>query len=46
MEPAPNQGKNYITPGGIEILKAERHFLLTKDGAGLHHRIVLAQIDV
>ena len=30
-EPAANHGKNYITPGGIERLKAERHFLLTKD---------------
>src|ERR1700733_11240542 len=30
-EPAANQGKNYITPGGIERLKDERHFLLTKD---------------
>ncbi|ADW68864.1 transcription elongation factor GreB [Granulicella tundricola] len=27
----PDQVKNYITPGGIERLKAERHFLLTKD---------------
>ena len=26
-----DQGKNYITPGGIERLKEERHFLLTKD---------------
>jgi transcription elongation factor GreB len=31
-EPAPaNHDKNYITPGGIERLKAERHFLITKD---------------
>jgi transcription elongation factor GreB len=30
-EPAANQRKNYITPGGIERLKEERHFLLTKD---------------
>jgi transcription elongation factor GreB len=30
-EPAANHGKNYITPGGIERLKEERHFLLTKD---------------
>ena len=30
-EPAANHEKNYITPGGIERLKAERHFLLTKD---------------
>jgi hypothetical protein len=30
-EPATNHGKNYITPGGIERLKDERHFLLTKD---------------
>ena len=30
-EPAANHGKNYITPGGIERLKDERHFLLTKD---------------
>lgn len=29
--PAPSDGKNYITPGGIERLKAEREFLLTKD---------------
>ena len=28
---AANHGKNYITPGGIERLKDERHFLLTKD---------------
>src|SRR3984957_8794750 len=30
-EPAPSQGKKYITPAGIERLKDERHFLLTKD---------------
>src|SRR5271156_699863 len=30
-EPAANHGKNYITPGGIERLKDERHFLLTKE---------------
>jgi transcription elongation factor GreB len=30
-EPVANHGKNYITPGGIERLKDERHFLLTKD---------------
>ena len=30
-EPAADHGKNYITPGGIERLKDERHFLLTKD---------------
>jgi transcription elongation factor GreB len=30
-QPAPSHGKNYITPGGIERLVAERHFLLTKD---------------
>jgi len=29
--PAPDLGKNYITPSGLERLKAERHFLLTKD---------------
>lgn len=33
--PAPDapktEAKNYITPGGLERLKAERHFLLTKD---------------
>lgn len=33
--PAPDAptvyAKNYITPGGLERLKAERHFLLTKD---------------
>ncbi len=30
-EPPANHDKNYITPGGIERLKDERHFLLTKD---------------
>ena len=30
-EPAANHGKNYITPSGLERLKDERHFLLTKD---------------
>lgn len=30
-EPAANQGKNYITPGGLERLKEERQFLLAKD---------------
>src|ERR1700753_4029867 len=30
-EPAANHDKNYITPGGIERLKEERHFLLTRD---------------
>ena len=30
-EPAASHGKNYITPAGIERLKEERHFLLTKD---------------
>ena len=30
-EPAANHGKNYITPGGIERLKEERHFLVSKD---------------
>jgi hypothetical protein len=29
-EPTAKHGKNYITPGGIEHLKDERHFLLTK----------------
>ena len=29
-EPAANDDKNYI-PGGLERLKDERHFLLTKD---------------
>ncbi len=31
QEPAPVHGKNYITPAGLERLKAERQFLLTKD---------------
>ena len=31
VEPTPDHGKNYITPGGIERLKEERHFLITKD---------------
>ncbi len=30
-EPAANHETNYITPGGIERLKDERHFLLAKD---------------
>ena len=30
-EPAASHGKNYITPGGIQRLKDERNFLLTKD---------------
>jgi len=30
-QPVANHGKNYITPGGIERLKEERHFLITKD---------------
>ncbi len=30
-EPVSDHGTNYITPGGIERLKEERHFLLTKD---------------
>jgi transcription elongation factor GreB len=30
-EPAANQDVNYITPSGLERLKDERHFLLTKD---------------
>jgi transcription elongation factor GreB len=30
-EPAANHGTNYITPGGLERLKEERDFLLTKD---------------
>jgi transcription elongation factor GreB len=30
-EPAANHEKNYITPGGIERLRAERQFLLTKE---------------
>ena len=28
---AANHRKNYITPGGLERLREERHFLLTKD---------------
>ncbi len=31
VEPAVSLGTNYITPGGLERLKAERDFLLTKD---------------
>ena len=32
LEPAAaSQGPNYITPGGLERLKVERQFLLTKD---------------
>src|SRR6201996_1187978 len=30
-EPAANHAKNYITPGGLERLKDERNFLLTRD---------------
>jgi transcription elongation factor GreB len=30
-EPAASQGKNYITPGGVERLQAERLFLLNKE---------------
>lgn len=30
-EPAASVGKNYITPGGLERLVNERHFLLTKE---------------
>ena len=30
-QPAASHGKNYITPSGLERLKAERQFLLTKD---------------
>jgi transcription elongation factor GreB len=30
-EPAAAHGKNYITPGGLERLKDERQFLLTKE---------------
>lgn len=30
-EPAASQGKNYITPAGLERLQQERHFLLTKE---------------
>jgi transcription elongation factor GreB len=29
--PVASHGKNYITPGGLERLKAEREFLLTRD---------------
>ncbi len=35
VEPAAKHGKNYITPGGIERLKTERDFLLTKDRPGV-----------
>src|SRR6201999_2999681 len=31
LEPAANHGKNYITPGGLQRLKDERNFLLTKE---------------
>ena len=31
VEPAANHGTNYITPGGLERMKDERHFLLTRD---------------
>src|ERR1700753_217189 len=31
LEPAANHGKNYITPAGLQRLKDERNFLLTKD---------------
>jgi transcription elongation factor GreB len=31
LTPAPAMGKNYITPGGLERLKAEHHFLLSKE---------------
>src|SRR6202012_294239 len=31
LEPAANHGKNYITPGGLQRLKDERNFLLTRD---------------
>ena len=31
QEPATDHGKNYITPGGLQRLKDERHFLLTRD---------------
>ena len=31
VEPAADHGTNYITPGGLERLKEERQFLLTKD---------------
>ena len=30
-DPPSSHGKNYITPAGIERLKDERHFLVTKD---------------
>lgn len=30
-EPAASHGKNYITPAGLQRLKDEHHFLLTKD---------------
>jgi transcription elongation factor GreB len=30
-EPAANHGKNYITPGGLQRLQEERHFLLMKE---------------
>jgi transcription elongation factor GreB len=30
-EPATSHGKNYITPGGVERLQAERLFLLAKE---------------
>lgn len=30
-EPAATQGRNYITPAGLERLKDEHHFLLTRD---------------
>src|SRR6202522_3537544 len=30
-EPAAAHGTNYITPGGLERLKDERHFLVTKE---------------
>src|SRR5579875_2517120 len=31
QEPIADHGKNYITPGGLQRLKDERNFLLTKD---------------
>ena len=31
LEPAPNQGKNYITPAGLQRLKEEYRFLLTRE---------------
>ena len=37
-----NHGKNYITPGGIERLKDERHFLLTKDRPAVVEVVVWA----